>query len=96
VRNDDSNVSGKRGVTVRVGAESLASELDTMAWEFLGSHYAGSRFAEWPIDRRLHAYLLHRGLTNIADNGTVCAALLERVMANIAAARNSGMLPPQA
>jgi hypothetical protein len=81
---------------VQVGVESLESELDTMAWEFLGSQYAGARFAEWPIDRRLDAYLLHRGLTNVAENGTLCAALLDRVMANIAAARDSGMFPPRA
>jgi hypothetical protein len=79
---------------VPAGVESLASELDAMAWEFLGSQYAGPSFTEWPIDQRLHAYLLHRGLTSIADDGTLCAALLDRVMANIAAARHNGTLPP--
>lgn len=80
---------------MQVDVESLESELDSMAWEFLGSQYAGARFAEWPIDRRLHAYLLHRGLTHIADDGSLCAQLLDRVMANIAAARDNGTLPPQ-
>jgi hypothetical protein len=77
------------------GVESLAFELDAMAWEFLGSQYAGRRFNEWPIERRLDAYLLHRGLTNVAEDGTLCAALLDRVMVNIAAARDQGTLPPQ-
>jgi hypothetical protein len=94
VRHHDEGVTRPKGATVPAGVESLDSELDAMAREFLRSQYAGPRFNEWPIDRRLHAYLLHRGLTNIADNGTVCAALLERVMVNIAAARHNGMLAP--
>lgn len=90
---EDEDVSREEGITVPTGVEPLDSELDAMSWEFLGSRYAGPRFTEWPIDRRLHAYLLHRGLTNVADDGTLCAALLDRVMANIAAARDKGTLP---
>jgi hypothetical protein len=70
------------------------AELDAIAWGFLGSPYASKRFVEWPIDRRLHAYLRHQGLSSMADNGTVCAALLDRVMANIASALDSGTLRP--
>ncbi|BBZ12735.1 hypothetical protein BST20_26350 [Mycobacterium branderi] len=70
--------------------ESLEAELDALAREFLGSEYAGPRFANWPIDRRLHTYLLHRGLSNVANDGTLCAALLDRAMANIASARGNG------
>jgi hypothetical protein len=74
--------------------EPQDAELDAMAWGFLGSPYASNHFAEWPIDRRLHAYLQHRGLSSVADDGTVCAALLDRVMANIASALDSGTLSP--
>jgi hypothetical protein len=75
------------------GVKSLQSELHAMAWEFLGSQYAGPRFAQWPIDQRLHAHLLHRGLTGIADDGTLFTVLLDQVMGSIAAARDSGTLP---
>jgi hypothetical protein len=69
-------------------------ELDTLAWGFLGSPYASNRFTEWPIDRRLQAYLVHHGLGDIADDGTVSAAILDRAMANIARALDRGMLKP--
>lgn len=72
--------------------ETLEAGLDALACEFLGSQYAGPGFADWPIDRRLHAYLLHRGLINVANNGTLCASLLDRVMANISSARTNGTL----
>lgn len=74
--------------------EPQDTELEAMAWGFLGSPYASNRFVEWPIDRRLHAYLRHQGLSNVADDGTRCAALLERVMANISFALDSGTLRP--
>lgn len=68
------------------------TELEAMAWGFLGSPYASNRFSEWPIDRRLHAYLRHQGRSDVADDGNRCAALLDRVMANIASAFDSGTL----
>ncbi|HME80403.1 MAG TPA: hypothetical protein VKI00_33470 [Mycobacterium sp.] len=74
--------------------EPKDAELEAMAWGFLGSPYASNRFVEWPIDRRLHAYLRHQGLSDVADDGTRCAALLDRVMANIASALDSGTLRP--
>ena len=74
--------------------EPADAELEAMAWGFLGSTYASKRFIEWPIDRRLHAYLRHQGLSSVADDGTRCAALLDRVMANIADALDSGTLRP--
>jgi len=73
-------------------AEPEDAELEAMAWDFLGSPYASNRFVEWPIDRRLHAYLRHQGLSDVANDGTRCAALLNRVMANIASALDSGRL----
>jgi hypothetical protein len=69
-------------------------ELDAIAWGFLGSPYAGNCFTHWPIDRRLQAYLVHHGLSAVADDGTASAALLDRVMANIAAASDRGTLRP--
>ncbi|MBO0885333.1 MAG: hypothetical protein J2P17_34375 [Mycobacterium sp.] len=77
-------------------AEPQDPELDAIAWEFLGSLYASKRFAGWSIDRRLHAYLTHRGLSKVADDGTACGALLDRVLANIACALDDGTLRPDA
>jgi len=77
---------------MRPAVEPQDTELDAMAWGFLSSTYASKRFVEWPIDRRLNAYLRHQGLSSVADDGTRCAALLDRVMANIAAALDSGTL----
>lgn len=79
---------------MRPAVEPQDAELEEMAWGFLGSTYASRRFGEWPIDRRLHAYLRHRGLSSVADDGTRTAALLDRVMANIAPALDSGTLRP--
>jgi hypothetical protein len=75
-------------------AELQDAELEAIAWGFLGSPYAGNRYTQWPIDRRLHAYLVHRGLSDVADDGTISAALLDRVMANIASALDRGTLRP--
>ena len=34
-------------------------ELDAIAWNFLRSEFTGTIYADWPIDRRVDAYLLH-------------------------------------
>lgn len=67
-------------------------ELDSIAWEFLESKFTGRSYADWPIDRRLDAYLLHHGLVNVMNDGTVYNALLERVMSNIGPALRKGLL----
>jgi hypothetical protein len=74
----------------------MQRELDSIAWEFLGSEFTGQIYAGWPIDQRLDAYLLHRGLIAVANDGTACNALLDRVMANIGRALRNGLLGPSA
>jgi hypothetical protein len=59
------------------------SRLDAIAWTFLGSEYTGELYANWPIDRRVNAYLMHHRLMHVANDGAACDALLHRVMANI-------------
>jgi hypothetical protein len=71
-------------------------ELDEIAWEFLDSPYASQRFVGWSIAGRLYGYLRHCGLITVADDGAVCAALLERVLTNIASALDDGTLRPYA
>jgi hypothetical protein len=78
----------------RPATEPHDAELEALAWGFLGSPYAGKRFVEWTIDRRLQAYLRHQGMRDVANDGTLCDALLDRVMANIASALDSGTLRP--
>jgi len=68
------------------------AKLEVIAWGFLGSVYASRHFTEWPIDRRLDTYLRREELRSVADDGTIFAALLDRVMANISSALDSGTL----
>lgn len=88
---DVSTIKGAQGMTPN---GLMDDELDSIAWEFLESEFTGPTYAIWPIERRLEAYLLHRGLGTLADDGTVCGALLDRVMANIGPALQRGILDP--
>jgi hypothetical protein len=67
-------------------------ELDVIAWRFLRSEFTAQIYADWPIDRRLDAYLAHHGLFDLLNDGAAYEALLERVMANIGRALRSGVL----
>ena len=72
--------------------ELTKRNLDAIAWRFLGSEFTGQIYANWPIDRRLDAYLRHHELIDIVNDGAAYNALLERVMANIGRARRDGLL----
>ena len=74
--------------------ELTRGELDLIAWRFLRSEFTEQIYADWPIDRRIDAYLLHYGPTELINDGSAYNALLERVMANIGPALRSGVLPP--
>jgi hypothetical protein len=75
-------------------AEVTRQVLDAIAWKFLSSEFAGQLYADWPVDKRIDAYLEHHGLTNIVNDGSTSTALLERVMANIPSALRNGVLAP--
>lgn len=70
------------------------TELDALAWKFLRSEFAGPIHGNWPIDRRLDAFLLHHGPTELLVDGSSYNDLLDRVMANIGRAHRNGVLPP--
>jgi hypothetical protein len=72
--------------------ELTEQELDAIAWQFLGSEFTGELYANWPIDRRVNAYLVHHRLMHVANDGAACDALLHRVMANIGRALRHGVL----
>ena len=74
--------------------EMTTQELDDVAWRFLGSEFTAQSYANWPIDRRVDAYLLHHGLVEFVNDGTAYSAVLERVMANIGHAIREGLLAP--
>lgn len=80
-------------MTAAYREELSTDELDTIAWKFLRSEFAGRIYINWPIERRIDAYLLHHGPTELLNNGSAYSALLERVMGNIRRARHSGVLP---
>jgi hypothetical protein len=73
--------------------ELTKRKLDTIAWNFLGSEFTRQIYANWPIDRRVDAYLRRQGLIDIVNDGGAYDALLERVMANIGRALRDGLLP---
>ena len=75
-------------------SELTRAELDTIAWQFLRSEFTGATHADWPIDRRLDAFLLHYGPTGPLADGTAYNELLEHVMTNIGPALRNGVLPP--
>jgi hypothetical protein len=68
-------------------------KLDAIAWKFLLSEFTGKIYADWPIDRRVDAYLRHHGLIHIVNDGGAYNALLDGIMANIGRARRDGLLP---
>lgn len=73
--------------------ELSGRRLDAIASKFLGSEFTGKIYADWPIDRRVDAFLRRHGLIDIVNDGGAYNALLERVMANIGRARRDGLLP---
>jgi uncharacterized protein YqjF (DUF2071 family) len=75
-------------------SELTRAELDTIAWQFLRSEFTDQSYADWPIDRRLDAFLLHYGPTGMLADGTAYNELLEHVMTNIGPALRNGVLPP--
>lgn len=73
-------------------AELAIEDVDAVAWRFLRSEFASQIYADWPIDRRIEAYLLHHEPSEILRDRTLYSLLLDRVMANIGPALRSGVV----
>lgn len=58
----------------------LDSDVDLLAWQFLDSHYVGTAYGNWPIDRRVEGFLRHHGMARVADDGDTVSVLVRRVM----------------
>ncbi|MGD9618497.1 MAG: hypothetical protein AB7G47_11865 [Mycolicibacterium sp.] len=69
-----------------------AAEYDRLSWNFLRSEFARATYANWPIERRLDAYLRHHGLLDLINDGTAYTRLLRSVMDNIGPAHRRGIL----
>ena len=57
--------------------ELTHQQLDALARDFLRSEFADQTYSVWPIDRRVDAYLHHRGRDDLLNDGGACDALLE-------------------
>lgn len=68
-------------------------ELEVIAWRFLRSEFTEQTYSDWPIDKRVDAFLLHYGPIELMNDGSAYNALLERIMANIGPALRNGTLP---
>jgi hypothetical protein len=79
-------------MTLAGHVELTKQELDAIAWKFLGSEFTRELYANWPIDQRVNAYLMHDRLMHVANDGAACDALLHPVMANIGRAHRHGVL----
>lgn len=66
-------------------------DLEDLAWQFLASEFTGPMYACWPIEDRLDAFLLHHK-PHSGLRGELRDALVQRVMANIGAAHQIGVL----
>lgn len=74
-------------------AERTSENLDAVARRFLRSEFASQIYSDWPIDRRIEAYLRHYEASAFLTDGYSYNLLLEHVMANIGPAVRDGVLP---
>ncbi|MCW2689297.1 MAG: hypothetical protein JWR37_4187 [Mycobacterium sp.] len=79
-------------MTLAGHVELTEQELDAIAWKFLGSEFTGELYANWRIERRVNAYLMHHRLMRVANDRAACDALLHRVMAHIGRGLRHGVL----
>lgn len=68
------------------------NQLDAVAWGFLASEFTTPVYADWPIDRRLDAFLVHSGREELLNDGTTYDTLLDHIMARIGPALRRGIV----
>lgn len=77
-----------------MAAACSGEEIDEIAWQFLCSPFIRRDYWDWPLERRLDAFLRHHQRRDILNCGAAYGDLVERVMANIPRARRDGILQP--
>ena len=75
-------------------ADLTEQQLDAIAWGFLRSEFTGRVYANWPIDRRVDAYLRCHRIADAINCGTAFDDVLHHVMDNIGRALRTGVLSP--
>jgi hypothetical protein len=59
----------------------IDSDVDIFARDFLHSPYAGPIYADWSLDRRVHAFLRRQGPSRAAHDGDLSNRVMDRIMA---------------
>jgi hypothetical protein len=60
--------------------EVTDSDVDALAWQFLNSDGIHDGFRDCPLDRRLDAFLHHRGLGRLTEEGDIVGLIRNRVV----------------
>lgn len=63
------------------------ADADELASAFLHSPYSGDTYIDWRLDQRLDAFLRHRGLVRLAEDGDAYGLIIDRVMAYLGGLR---------
>jgi len=69
-----------------------SSAHQSLACRFLAADFAKTAYANWPIDRRLDAFLSRCGVASEFHSGDEMEASIEQVMRAIRPAQRSGVL----
>ncbi|HOB49119.1 MAG TPA: hypothetical protein PKK01_07355 [Mycobacterium sp.] len=77
-------------------SNDTGDDIDVIAWRFLGSRYTRRDYWDWPLERRVDAYLRYIKHSELLRNGAAYITLIDRVMDNIARARRDGLLDEDA
>jgi hypothetical protein len=64
-------------------------DIDALAWDFVDSSEPAHSHPGWSIDRRVEAFLRHRDLAAVANNGDLCNILVNRILTYVGMARRS-------
>jgi hypothetical protein len=64
-------------------------DIDALAREFVNSTDPAHAYPGWSIDRRIEAFLRHRDLAAVANNGDLCNILVNRILTYAGIARRS-------
>ena len=73
-------------------AVDATGDIDAVAWQFLCSPYTDRIYWDWPLERRIDAFLRHLDREDLLNDGAAYSSLIERVMANFPRARRDGKL----